>query len=177
MRRGGADRGPTSGRRPSRLRGRLAVPGAVPTTGPTHSSEANTAPYQDSEFLGQAFRVAAADGILGIVPFSDPVRRIRQDGTIIFPAIPASSIKPRTLYVGRGTVGRVAFFRRHGTVQLSRRERSGHPWCPRQRSRPGYLSSHRVLRGRAHIPQFGQRFRALACRLLTNLTTSSSPGS
>lgn len=123
-----------------------------PATGPTHSSEANTDPYQDSEFLGQAFRLAAADGILGIVSFSDPVRRIRQDGTIIFPAIPASSIKPRTLYVGRGTVRRVAFFHRHGTVHLSRRERSGHRWCPRQRSRPEYLSSHRVLRERAHMP-------------------------
>ena len=79
-----------------------------PATGPTPSSEANTAPYHDFEFLGQAFRLAAADGIPGIVSFSDPVRRIRQDGTIIFPAIPASSIKPRTLYVGRGTVRRVA---------------------------------------------------------------------
>jgi hypothetical protein len=42
-----------------------------PATGPTHSSEANTALYQDSEFLGQAFRLAATDGILGIVSFSD----------------------------------------------------------------------------------------------------------
>lgn len=58
----------------------------------------------ESWFLGQAFRLLHADGVRGIVSFSDPVPRWHLDGTVIMPGHVGIIYQATgAVYAGRGT--------------------------------------------------------------------------
>lgn len=60
----------------------------------------------ESFFLARAFAQAAADGIRGVVSFSDPLPRRRSDGSVLMPGHVGTIYQAaNALYVGRGAAG------------------------------------------------------------------------
>jgi len=58
----------------------------------------------ESWFLGQAFRLAAQQGVRGVVSFSDPVARCDATGQLVFPGhIGIAYQASNAIYAGRGT--------------------------------------------------------------------------
>jgi hypothetical protein len=58
----------------------------------------------ESWFLAQAFRLAAREGVRGVVSFADPVARRDADGRLVFPGhIGIVYQASNALYAGRGT--------------------------------------------------------------------------
>jgi hypothetical protein len=90
-------------------------------------------------FLAQAFRLAALQGVRGVVSFADPVERTRVDGTVVSPGHVgtiyqasnavhvAERSTPRTLVMGPD--GRVLSAR---TMQKIRRQERGSEYAARQ---------------------------------------------
>jgi len=71
--------------------GRFVLVDAVPANG-------------ESFFLGQVFRLAAAQGIRGVVSFSDPVPRRAGDGRLVIPGHVGTIYQATNArYLGRGT--------------------------------------------------------------------------
>jgi hypothetical protein len=64
----------------------------------------NSALRQESWFLGQCARLAAAAGLRGLVMFSDPVERRHADGTIVLPGhVGVTYQATNAVYTGHGT--------------------------------------------------------------------------
>ncbi len=90
-------------------------------------------------FLAQAFRLAAREGVRGIVSFSDPMPRVRADGTVLSPGHVGTIYQaangwhtadrgtPRTLLVGPD--GRVLSDR---ALSKIRRQEPGYAYAERQ---------------------------------------------
>lgn len=70
----------------------------------------------ESWFLGQLFRLAAADGIRGLVSFSDPVARCREDGSLIFPGHVGTIYQATNAYYLGRSRARTLSLRPDGTV-------------------------------------------------------------
>lgn len=93
----------------------------------------------ESWFLARAFRLAASEGVRGVVSFADPVPRHGADGTLVFPGhmgiiyrasnglLTAERGTPRTLLVGPD--GRVLSAR---ALQKIRRGEQGSDYAERQ---------------------------------------------
>lgn len=90
-------------------------------------------------FLAQAFRLTANEGVRGVVSFSDPMPRVRADGTIVSPGHVGTIYQaangwhtadrgtPRTLLIGPD--GRVLSER---ALSKIRRQERGHGYAERQ---------------------------------------------
>jgi len=105
--------------------GRFVLDDAVPANG-------------ESWFLGQAFRLAAAAGIRGLVSFSDPLPRRRADGTLVMPGHVGTIYQAsNAAYTGRST-GRTLTLLPDGSVfsaraaQKIRAQDRGHEYAERQ---------------------------------------------
>jgi hypothetical protein len=86
--------------------GRLVLADRVPGNG-------------ESWFLGQAFRMAAASGVRGVVSFADPVPRVI-DGRVVMPGHVGTIYQAsNAIYTGRGD-GRTILIARDGTVLNNR---------------------------------------------------------
>jgi hypothetical protein len=59
-------------------------------------------------FLGECFRLLAADGFWGVVSFADPFPRYRDDGTVLFPGHVGWIYQAHNaVFTGRGTEGKL----------------------------------------------------------------------
>jgi hypothetical protein len=93
---------------------------------------------QESWFLGQSTRLAAAAGVRGLVMFSDPVERRRADGTVVMPGHWGCIYQAsNAVFTGRGTPRTLALLP-DGTVfsdraaQKIRAGERGHEYAARR---------------------------------------------
>ncbi|MFG1857437.1 hypothetical protein ACGFJT_36770 [Actinomadura geliboluensis] len=92
----------------------------------------------ESWFIGRIAELAAADGVRGIVAFSDPFGRTRLDGSVVFPGHVGTIYQAANFgYFGRGTPRTLALLP-DGSVLSARalskvrRDEQGHQYVERQ---------------------------------------------
>jgi hypothetical protein len=116
-------------------------------------------------FLGRVFRHAQAQGLRGVVSFSDPVPRRNDDGALVFPGhVGLIYQATNAVYTGRGTPR---------TLQLF----DGYPLNERQRSKAragevgGDAAVRRLVARGADAPAPGEDMAAWTTRAIRKLAT------